>query len=162
MFTGAHRDGSCYRTLPSVISLPVKQMSILPLVQVMFAVLPRLCRCASCMGLIECEDLESALQLTVPKGSESDLYRGYVESETYTKRKEELKKIVRGEVGGHTESEKEDREREGRGKRERIARSGRNPGYKEVKRGRDFTEREHKVTEKSNRHSGFDIPSASD
>lgn len=45
-----------------------------------------------------------------------------------------------------------------------IARSERKPGYKEVERERerDFTEREHKVTERSNRHSCFDIPSASD
>lgn len=110
MFGGAHRDGSC-RTLPSAISLLVKQMPILPLVQVMFAVLPRLCRCASCMGLIECEDLESALQLTVPKGSESDFYRGYVESETYTKRKEELKKIARGKLAGIPRARKRRRER---------------------------------------------------
>lgn len=70
------------------------------------------------MGLIECEDLESALQLTVPQGRESDLYRGYTESETHTKRKEELKKIARGEVGGHTESEKET-EKERKGGKER-------------------------------------------
>lgn len=32
----------------------------------------------------------------------------------------------------------------------------------EGEREGDLTEREHKVTERSNRHSGFDIPSASD
>lgn len=31
---------------------------------------------------------------------ESVLYRGYVESETHTKRKEELKKIARGNLAG--------------------------------------------------------------
>lgn len=116
------------------------------------------------MGLIECEDMESALQLTVPRGRESDLYRGYVESEMHTKRKEELKKIARGKLAGTPRARKEtEKERDG-GKRERIARSERKCGYKEVERerGRDFTEREHKVTERSNRHSGFDIPSASD
>lgn len=42
-------------------------------------------------------------------------------------------------------------------------RSEKRPGYKEVgEREGDFTEREHKVTQRSNRHTGFDIPSASD
>lgn len=69
------------------------------------------------------------------------------------------KKDNEGEVGGHTKSEKETERKAG--ERERIARSERKPGYK-VERGGGFTEREHRVTERSNRHSGFDISSASD
>ena len=70
------------------------------------------------MGLIECEDLESALQPTVPQGKESDLYRGYVESEMHTKRKEELKKIARGKLAGTPRARKR-RRKERKGGEER-------------------------------------------
>lgn len=43
----------------------------------------------------------------------------------------------------------------------RIAGSERKSGCKEVKR-ETLLKGEHKVTERSTRHSGFDIPSASD
>lgn len=82
---------------------------------------------------------------------------------TQTKRKEELKKIARGSWRVHREQEREQRKR-GRGGRERIDGSERKPGYKRRGKGKRegvFTEKEHKVTE-LNRHSGFDIPSASD
>lgn len=44
----------------------------------------------------------------MPQGKESDLYRGYVESDRHTHKAEgRAKKDSEGEVGGHTESEKE-------------------------------------------------------
>lgn len=99
-------------------------MTILPLVKGMVVVQTRLCRCAGCMGLTECEDLESALQLTMPQGRVSDLHQGYVELEMHTKRKGKAKECSEREVGGHTESEK-GTEKERRGEKERIARSER-------------------------------------
>lgn len=55
------------------------------------------------------------LEVTVPEENESDLYQGYVESENthrHTKRKEELKKIARGELAGTPRAGKREESRE--------------------------------------------------
>lgn len=82
------------------------------------------------------------------------------QTDIHTKRKEVLKKIAKGKLAGIPRARKRRKKRggggAGRGQRESLGIK------KQKKRESDFTEREHKVTERSNRHSGFDIPSASD
>lgn len=102
------------RTLLPLISLSVKHISI-PLGTIDVCCVFKLCRCVGCMGLIEFEDLESALHMTVAQGKESGLYRGYVESEMHTKRKEELKKIARGKLAGIPGARERQRKRGKRG-----------------------------------------------
>ena len=111
--SNVHRNPSCNSTLPPVVSMPVKHMTIPPWVQMMFAL--RLCRCAGCMGLIEFEDLESALQLAAPGEKGKCLVSGLCWIRNAHKEEGRAKKDSEGEVGGHTESEGIDRERGGKG-----------------------------------------------
>lgn len=66
------------------------------------------------------------------------MYQGYVESGTHTKKKEKLKKIVRGKLVGIPRARNRQRKRRGRGiKRARTVRSEKRPGYKEVEGERE-------------------------